>query len=93
MKGLFTINSMDELDNLSSSLSDDSKILSFSNSELKKAGELSTEDPYTSSSDLELENLITSNNVMIQTLINQASQKSKTIEVLKVLSGSHINHM
>jgi hypothetical protein len=79
MKGLFTINSADELDILSSSLSDDNKSLSLSGSELKRNSELSTEDPYTSSSDLELENLITSNNVMIQTLINQASQKCKTI--------------
>lgn len=73
MKGLFTINSMDELELLTSSLSDGSKILEDKNSEMKRTSEVSTEDPYTSSSDLELENLITSNNVMIQTLINQAS--------------------
>lgn len=64
---------MDELELLTSSLSDGSKILEDKNSEMKRTSEVSTEDPYTSSSDLELENLITSNNVMIQTLINQAS--------------------
>lgn len=62
MKGLFTLSSIEDLDILSDLRTDQSQ---FQSSDLKKISELSTEDPYTSSSDLELENLITSNNVMI----------------------------
>ena len=62
MKGLFTISTLDDLDILSESKKDQ---ICHESSDLKKTSELTTDDPYTSSSDLELENLISSNNVMI----------------------------
>ncbi len=68
MKGLFTITSMDDFENdvkLMNSNEPSSKI-----QPLKSLVDLSTDDHYTSSSDLELENLISSNNAMIQSLIS-----------------------
>ena len=62
MKGLFTISTLDDLDILSVSKKEQMSHESF---DLKKTCELTTDEPYTSSSDLELENLISSNNVMI----------------------------
>ena len=65
MKGLFTLSSLDDLNILSESKIGDQLIQQNNADNLKKTSEASTEDPYTSSSDLELENLIYSNNVMI----------------------------
>ena len=65
MKGLFSISSIDDFDNELKAMNSNEPLSATKIPPQKSLVDLSTDDQYTSSSDLELENLISSNNAMI----------------------------